>query len=241
MSINVTSVNDAPSFAKGADQTVLEDSGPHSVSNWAGSISAGPSDEAAQQIDFLVSNDRNDLFSSQPAISSNGTLTYTPAANANGSATITVQLHDNGGTANGGVDTSASQIFVINIAGINDAPSGANNTVAAVEDTAYIFTATDFPLTDNNDVPAKPTGAVKIDTLPTAGSLSDNGVAVTSGTMIPLADFTGNKVEFTPAANAFGTSYSDSLSKFRTTAARPTAEWIWILSQDTNDRRGGCR
>ena len=51
---------------------------------------------------FNVTNDNNALFSVQPAIASNGTLTFTPAPNAFGSATVTVSLSDNGGTANGG-------------------------------------------------------------------------------------------------------------------------------------------
>ena len=36
---------------------------------------------------------------------------------------MTVQLHDNGGTANGGVDTSAAQTFTITVTAVNDAPS----------------------------------------------------------------------------------------------------------------------
>ena len=59
-------------------------------------------------------------------------MTFTPAANANGMATVTVQLKDNGGIANGGIDTSAAQTFVINVSAVNDAPSftkGANQTV----------------------------------------------------------------------------------------------------------------
>src|SRR6185369_8612470 len=103
-------VNDAPSFTKGADQTVNEDAGAQTVNNWATAISAGPADESGQTLTFQVTNNTNaSLFSAGPAISSGGTLTYTPAANANGSATITINLKDNGGTANGGVDTSASQ------------------------------------------------------------------------------------------------------------------------------------
>src|SRR2546425_8481095 len=43
--------------------------------------------------------------------------------NANGAATVTVRLHDNGGVANGGVDTSAPQTFTITVTAINDAPS----------------------------------------------------------------------------------------------------------------------
>src|SRR5207253_7108648 len=74
----------------------------------------------------------NPLFSVQPAIAANGTLTFTPAANANGSATVTLSIHDNGGTLNGGVDTSATQTFTINVTSVNDAPSftkGADQTV----------------------------------------------------------------------------------------------------------------
>src|SRR5436309_3248253 len=65
-------------------------------------------------------------------MSSNGMLTYTPAGNANGNATVTVQLHDDGGTANGGVDTSTAQACTINVTAVNDVPSfvkGSNQTV----------------------------------------------------------------------------------------------------------------
>ena len=131
-SITVNAVNDAPSFTKGADQTVLEDAGAQTVTSWATSISAGPPDESGQTLAFTVTNGNNPLFSAQPALSSTGTLTYTPAANANGTATVTVTLKDNGGTANGGVDTSAPQTFTINVTAVNDPPSftkGADQTV----------------------------------------------------------------------------------------------------------------
>ena len=72
-------------------------------------------DEAAQILTFNVSNDNNPLFSVQPAVAANGTLTYTPAADTIGTATVTVELQDNGGTANGGVDTSAQQTFTITV------------------------------------------------------------------------------------------------------------------------------
>src|SRR5205814_526751 len=117
---------------KGADQTVLEDSGAATVVGWATGLSAGPADEAGQTLNFIVTNDRNGVVSAQPAIAANGTLTFTPAANANGSATVTVQIHDNGGIANGGVDASGAQTFIINVTAVNDAPSftkGADQTV----------------------------------------------------------------------------------------------------------------
>ncbi|MFB2896254.1 beta strand repeat-containing protein [Aerosakkonemataceae cyanobacterium BLCC-F50] len=132
VTINVTPVNDAPSFTAGADQTVLEDAVPQTVNGWATNISAGPANESGQTVNFQVSNNNNNLFSVQPAIDSNGNLIYTTAANANGSATVTVSLQDDGGTANGGIDTSAAQTFTINVTPVNDAPSftaGANQTV----------------------------------------------------------------------------------------------------------------
>ena len=132
--ISVTAVNDAPSFVRGGDQTALEDAGAQSVPNWATNISAGPADEAGQLVDFRVLADNAALFAIAPAVSPSGTLTYTPAANANGTASVTVQLHDNGGTANGGVDTSAPQTFTISVTAVNDAPSftrGADQTVPA--------------------------------------------------------------------------------------------------------------
>ena len=131
--LTVNGVNDAPSFTTGADQTVNEDGGAQTVAGWATSLSRGPSDESGQSLTFQVTNNTNAaLFSAGPAISPTGTLTYTPTANANGSATITINLRDSGGTANGGVDTSASQTFIITVSPVNDAPSftkGANQTV----------------------------------------------------------------------------------------------------------------
>src|SRR5207248_6419305 len=98
------------SFTAGGDVTVDEDSGPYAAA-WAGAPSAGPSDEAAQALNFLVSADNAALFSARPAIAADGTLSFTPVPNANGTATVTVRLHDDGGTANGGVDTSGPVTF----------------------------------------------------------------------------------------------------------------------------------
>lgn len=132
--VNVTAVNDIPSFTKGASQTVLEDPGAQTVSGWATTISGGPSDESSQTLTFSVTNNNNALFSVQPAVSSsNGNLTFTPTANANGSTTVTLSISDSGGTANSGSDASASQSFTITVTAVNDTPSftkGADQSVA---------------------------------------------------------------------------------------------------------------
>jgi hypothetical protein len=118
----VTAVNDVPSFTPGANQTVNEDAAAQNVA-WATAINKGAANESGQFVDFIVSNNNTGLFSVQPAISAAGQLTYTPAANQNGMATVTVQIHDDGGTANGGVDTSASVQFTITVNAVNDAPT----------------------------------------------------------------------------------------------------------------------
>jgi hypothetical protein len=126
VSLMITPVNDAPSFTKGADQSVPQDTPAQTVTGWATAISAGPPDEGSQALDFIVSNDNNPLFAVQPAVASNGTLTYTPAAGATGMATVSVSLHDNGGTSPG-VDTSAVQTFTIEVVSTCSSPQTVTN------------------------------------------------------------------------------------------------------------------
>lgn len=115
-------VNEIPVFTAGSDQQVVSGSGPRTITGWATNISAGPPNESGQLVNFIVSNNNNALFSVQPAVSATGTLTFTLAAGAQGTASVTVQIHDNGGTANGGVDTSPAQTFQINVTVDTGAP-----------------------------------------------------------------------------------------------------------------------
>ena len=70
-----------------------------------------------------ISNNNNSLFNIQPAVSSSGVLTFTPASNINGSATVTLSISDNGGTTNGGDNTSDNKTFIITITAVNDTPT----------------------------------------------------------------------------------------------------------------------
>ena len=137
--LTVTPVNDRPSFFILGAPAVLEDSGAQTV-NLVTNISAGPLEEA-QSVSFTATVNTNPgLFLVAPAVSSSGTLTYTPAPNAFGDAIVTLVMTDNGGTANGGVDTSTEQAFTISITPVNDVPTftkGANQTVS--EDAGFQF------------------------------------------------------------------------------------------------------
>ncbi len=119
--LTVGAVNQAPTFTSAGNDSVLEDSGARSI-QWATAIDPGAPNESSQTVSFGTTNDNNGLFASQPSISSSGLLTYEPAANANGTATITVTAQDNGGTANGGQDTT-TVTFSITVVAVNDAPT----------------------------------------------------------------------------------------------------------------------
>jgi hypothetical protein len=193
--ITVNAVNDAPSFTKGADQTVNEDSGAQTVTNWATGISAGPANESGQTVSFTVTNNNNALFSSQPAVGSTGTLTYTPAANANGAATISVVIKDSGGTANGGSDTSAAQAFTITVNPVNDAPSFIHGTSQTVNEDAGVQTVNNWATL----ISAGPANE-------SAQNLTFQITGNTNATLFsagPAISSTGT-LTYTPAANANG-------------------------------------
>lgn len=122
VTINITPVNDAPTFSCGADQTHTTASGPAiTVTGWATGIAAGPAtatDETSQVLTFnLTGNTNPSIFSVNPAVnSSNGNLTYTLAGTA-GQSTISFTLSDNGGTANSGANTSAPCSFIVTVNG----------------------------------------------------------------------------------------------------------------------------
>jgi hypothetical protein len=196
--ITVNSVNDVPSFTKGADQIVNEDAGAQSVANWATNLSAGPANESGQTLTFLVTGNTNPgLFSAGPAISPTGTLTYTPAADANGSASITIVLKDDGGTANGGVDTSAPQTFTLTVNAVNDAPV---NHVPGPQtiplNTSFVFSAGTGNAIFITDIDAG-SDPVQVTLKATDGTITLNGTAGLSfsagdGTDDQTMTFTGS-------------------------------------------------
>jgi CSLREA domain-containing protein len=131
--ISVTPVNDQPRFTKGPNQVVVIDPGPQSVNNWATGIATGPptaTDETGQALNFIVTNDNNALFSAQPAVSANGTLTYTPATGVSGFATVTVRLQDNGSGTLPNVNTSGAQTFTITVNCMVDVVTNTNDSGA---------------------------------------------------------------------------------------------------------------
>ncbi len=102
-------VNDPPILDLIADRTVIEDAGPQTVTLTG--ISAGPNET---QVLTVTATSNNLALIPDPTVTytspnATGSLAFTPVANASGAATITVTVQDDGGTANGGVDTSCGR------------------------------------------------------------------------------------------------------------------------------------
>jgi surface adhesion protein len=146
-----------------------------------------------------------------------GTLTFNAGVTTQ---TITVAITDD-------TLTESSETFNVTLSGASNAtiagtgigtgtiidndtpPDGRNATVTTLEDTAFVFGLSNFLMNDaeqgNNVNPS----AVRIDALPTNGSLFLNGVLVTAGQVVTAAQISAGQLTFSPAANANGTAYAN--------------------------------
>ena len=111
--VTVNAVNDPPTLATLANQTIDEDVGEQAVS-----LSFGPgggSSEVGQSVTITASSSNPDLIPTPTAF--NGTLKYTPAADAHGSATISVTADDGQS-----INDKTTQSFSVTVNAVNDAP-----------------------------------------------------------------------------------------------------------------------
>jgi|GEM_PF-1936028 len=197
--INVNTVNDEPSFTASNPSAVLEDSGLQTINGWV-TFSPGPADESGQTVSqYIISGSTcATLLTSDPTVSTAGALTYTPATNVNGTCTFNVAVQDDGGTANGGDDTSPTQNFTITVTAVNDEPNfTANNPSAVLEDAG---TQTNIPFVTAVDFgPADEDSSQSVLGYIVSGS--------TCGTLLTGAPTvnTAGQITYTPATNANGT------------------------------------
>ncbi|MCX8157618.1 MAG: FG-GAP-like repeat-containing protein [Verrucomicrobiae bacterium] len=125
--LEVFPINDPPTFNFSTNQVVvLENAGNVVIPNFATDLSVGPPDEVVEGqtlSDFEITRNTNpSLFSSQPQLDAGGTLSFTPEPFVSGFAYISVRVSDDGGTANGGKDTSAIKTFMIRVLPVNQPP-----------------------------------------------------------------------------------------------------------------------
>jgi hypothetical protein len=232
--ITVTPVNDAPSFMKGADQSIFASAGAQTVPGWATALSTGPANESAQTLDFLVSNNNNAIFAVQPVVSATGTLTYSPKPGVGGTATVTVMAHDNGGTLNGGIDTSAAQTFTIKVS-VADSTSTTLTSSAATSTFGQSVTLT--ATVANTTGTGTPTGSVEF----FDNQVSIGTAALTNGT----ASFPTTKINagtrsitatYTPTGNFLGSTSPAVTVTVSQAAAGTTALAITPLTVQYSDK-----
>ena len=128
-----------------------------------------------------------------------GDLTFTPVPGATGDpyASFTFKVND-------GRDDSASA-YTMSIT-VNTVPTGADNTVATAQDTAYAFMAGDFGFADTDT--GDTLDSVKIVTPPALGTLALDGTEVMADDVVTKAQLDAGDLTFTPVAGATGDPYT---------------------------------
>ena len=148
--VTVTPVNDEPSFTVGMDQ-LASGTSPITINNFATALSAGPTNESGQTLNFNVSNNNGTIFTVPPSVDANGNLTFTPSS-IGGTATVTLSIMDNGGTLNSGDDESDDQTFTITVSGFTVTESGGNTETSETGSTdSFDVVLTNQP-TDNVEI-----------------------------------------------------------------------------------------
>jgi parallel beta-helix repeat protein len=145
---------------------------------------------------------------------STGTLFYTPANGAIGTAHITVTVTDNGGTANGGVNTFTQQ-FTINVLG--NGPTATAQSVTVAENSQQTITLSGTP---GQGQPAALSATITV--LPTQGTLYQTPDGTTRGAAITAVNTPvtnpQNKVIYVPNVSQ---TNSDSFA-FTVTGGSPS-------------------
>ncbi|MFS2036053.1 calcium-binding protein [Polaromonas sp. CT11-55] len=138
------------------------------------------------------------------------------ASMTNGQVTLSAALGDSVSFAAPAINSYAIEQFEFSDGSVKDAawlngllnvaPTGANKTLTFNEDGSYAITATDLGFSDAN--PGDSLSAVRIDSLPGAGSLRLDGINVTTAQVVSAADLAAGRLVFSPAANANGNNYA---------------------------------
>ncbi|WP_255992367.1 tandem-95 repeat protein, partial [Chitinolyticbacter albus] len=188
ISVVITGTNDGPVAGTDVASTAINTP----ISN----INVLANDSDLDGNPLTVTNASVDPAQGTVTLNPDGTLNFVPASNVTGPVSISYQINDGaGGTATG--------TLTVNV-GANTPPTGADQTVTLLEDGSHGFSAGDFGFSDS-DV-GQTLQAVRIDSLPGAGSLTLNGVPVSASQVINVTDL-GNLV-YTPAANGNGMDYA---------------------------------
>ena len=194
--INLTNVNETPTDLALSANTVAENAANGTV---VGTIT-GTDPDAGDTKSYSFTDSAGGRFAinsstGQITVANSSLLNYESAT----SHSVTVRVTDSGGL-------TYDETFTINLTNVNEAPTGADMAVTISEDTSHTLTTANFGF---SDVDAGDTlSAVRIDSLPAAGTLKLSGVDVTAGQIITAADINAGSLVFSPAADGSGFGYA---------------------------------
>ena len=196
ISVRVTNINEAPTDLSLSANRVTE----HAVDGTVVGTVTSRDPDARDRTTYSLTDSAGGRFAIHRStgvmtVADGSLLDYESAT----SHRVTVRVTDRGGQ-------SYEETVTINLTNVNDAPTGADATITIPEDMAQRLTTANFGFSDV-DV-GDSLSAVRIETLPSAGTLTLSGVAVTAGQVISVADMTAGNLVFMPAADANGMDYA---------------------------------
>lgn len=222
--VTVVAVNDVPTLAAIPDPPSMLSSASRTIPLTG--IAAGPANEAAQMLTITAVSDTPGVIPN-PTVSytspgATGSLSYTPVPGRQGTVTFTVTLVDDGGTTNGGVNTTTRSFT--QVVERDSTPPAATNASAPetyVEDTPLALV--DIVVSDAED--ANVTATLTLSD-PLAGSLTTASAGATTSSYVaatgtwraagPIADVNAllAAVSFVPTADyaqdfTIATTFSD--------------------------------
>ena len=116
-----------------------------------------------------------------------------------GARTLSYSVHD-------GSLQSNSATAMLQVVGVNDPPSAADNSIRLAEDTPHVFSTADFGFTDpldHNDLLA-----IQIDRIPDKGHLRLGNLIITEGQQVAAIDIADGRLTFVPALDEHGEDYA---------------------------------
>ena len=159
---------------------------------------SGTDQDSGDTLTYSLSDDAGGRF----AISESGEISVADGSlldhESNSTHTVTVQISDG--------ELSSTRSFTVYVTDVNEAPTAADQTVTTSEDTTHTFTTDDFNFADQDQ--SDSLSVVKVESLPAAGQLLLNGVAVAINAEISVADIQAGLLTFEPASNAHGDNYA---------------------------------
>ncbi|CFX14665.1 Cadherin [Syntrophomonas zehnderi OL-4] len=203
-SISITAVNDEPVLTINTGLTLDEDAPATAIT----SAMLKAEDVDGDTLTYTIGTEptKGALKNNATALSSGSTftqtdidgdkITYTPTAEVNGADSFSFTVSD----GNGG--TIGSTAFAITITAVNDAPVISVNTGLSLNEDAPASTITSAILAAT-DVEGDPL-TYTVTSAPAKGTLKKDSATLSAGGTFTPADIDGNKITYTPSADANG-------------------------------------